>query len=292
MTRLGRTWGLAAAVLACAGAIGVGGCGTAEPDDPPGSTSGDVEPIGELAGPTVPLEDDGFSTILSLTLETGGEGRTLIAGQLKLARTGHAAEVRILIDGEEERSAEAREVDGGGSLVIACGCELEAGEHEVELQGQASSGTAPVAARSLVALDGVEYATEPQDGTGPLPPALNAAAFETSPVLVSGAPTTLADLSLAGTASGDRTLIVAQIGSTRATLNPAGIALLAGIGGQEADRLASLTSASTKVDAFTIAEPPSPGESVQLLGNIVGGGSTELNLVSLIVCPCGLETES
>lgn len=66
MARLGRTWGLAAAALACAAAIGVGACGTAEPDDPPGTTSGDVEPIGELAGPTVPLEDDGFSTILSL----------------------------------------------------------------------------------------------------------------------------------------------------------------------------------------------------------------------------------
>lgn len=104
-------------------------------------------------------------------------------------------------------------------------------------------------------------------------------------MLVSGAPTTLAELSIAGSASGDRTLIVAQIGSTRATVNPAGIALKAGIGGQEADRLASLTSASTKADAFTIAEPPSPGNSVQLLGNIVGGGSTELNLVSLIGLP-------
>lgn len=291
MTSLGRTWGLTLAALACAGAIAAGGCATEEPDDPPGTTAGDVEPIGELAGPTVPLQTDGFTNLLALTVEASGEGRTLIAGQLKLKRPDDLAEVRILVDGEEERSAEAREVDDG-ALVIACGCELDPGEHEVELQGQATSGTAPIAARSLVALDGIEYASEPQDGTGPLPPALSGTAFETSPVLVSGAATTLAELSVAGSAGGDRTIILGQIGATQSTVNTAGIAMQTGIGGEEAERVASLTAASTKIDAFTIDAPPAPGESVQLLGNIVGGGNAELNLVSLIVCPCGLETES
>lgn len=291
MMRFGRTWGLAAAAVACTAAIGTAGCG-GENADPPGSTAGDVEPIGELAGPTVPLDQNGFSTILAVTVETSGEGRTLIAGQLELKRPGDSAEVRIVVDGEEERTAEARQVAGSGSLVIACGCELDPGEHEVQFQGRAATGTAPVAARSLVALDGVEYETEPAAGTGPLPPALSGAEFETSPVLVSGAATSLAELSVAGTASGDRTLILAQVGSTRSTVEAEGIALQASIGGEEADRLASLTAASTKIDAFGLAAAPSPGASVELIGNVVGGGSTELNLISVIVCPCGLETES
>lgn len=291
MMRLGRTWGLAAAAVACSAAIGAAGCG-AENEDPPGSTAGDVEPIGELAGPTVPLDQKEFSNLLVLSLETGGEGRTLIAGQLELKRPGDSVEVRIVVDGQEERTAEARQVPGSSSLVIACGCELDPGEHEIQFQGRAASGVAPIAARSLVALDGVEYESEPATATGPLPPALSGAAFETSPVLMSGTAASLAELSVPGTTGGERTLIVAQIGSTMSTVDPEGIALQAGVGGEEATRLASLTAASTKIDAFTLSGAPAPGDSVELVGNVVGGGSTELDLVSLLVCPCGLETES
>jgi hypothetical protein len=291
-SRLGRISGLAAAALACASVIGFAGCGSGN-DDPPGATAGDIEPIGELAGPTVPLDDSGgFDNILALTVNATGEGKTLIAGQVQLAHPGSTAEVRIVVDGQEERGAEARQTAGGDSIVIACGCELAAGEHEVELQGEAVGGPVAISARSLVALDGVEYASEPQDGSGPLPPALDGAVLETSPVLVSGAATSLADLNVAGAASGDHTLIRAQIGSTRSTVDPSGVALQSGIGGQEATHLASVTDAAAKVDAFVVDGAASPGDSVELLGNVIGGGSTELNLVSLISCPCGLETES
>jgi hypothetical protein len=290
--RLGSTWGLAAALVVCAGAVGFAGCGSSN-DEPPGTTPGDVEPVGELAGPTVPLDDSGgFDNILSLTVETGGEGNTLIAGQVKLARTGSIAEIRIVVDDKEERTAEARQTASGDSLVIACGCELTKGEHEVDLQGRAISGPVPIAARSLMALDGVEYSSQPQEGSGPLPSALNGAVLETSPVLVSGAATTLAHVNVAGASSGDKTLIVTQIGSTRPTVDPEAIALDAGVNGEEADRLAALTEESTKIDAFTFDGPAPPGATIDLLGNVVGGGSTDLNLISLISCPCGLETES
>lgn len=289
MTRLGRTWGLAAAAVACVGAVALGGCGD-EPADPPGTTA-DVAPIGELAGATVPLEDDEFSTVLALTVETFAEGRTLIAGQLDLARAGDTAEVRLTVDGQEERSAEARQAPGG-ALVIACACEVDAGEHEIELEARSSGGPVPVAARSLIALDGVEYAGESEDAAGPLPPALSGAEIKTTPVLVTGSAVSLAEASVAGAESADQSLILAQIGSTKPTADTSGVALQAGIAGEEADRLASLTAASTKIDAFGLGSAPAAGGSAELLGNVVGGGTTELNLISLIVCPCGLETES
>ncbi|HYU60992.1 MAG TPA: hypothetical protein VEK39_09540 [Solirubrobacterales bacterium] len=290
--RPGWIRGLAALLLACASSIGFAACGSDE-DEPPGTTPGDVEPIGELAGPTVPLDESGgFDNVLALTVETTGEGRTLIAGQIELARPASPPEIRIVVDGKEERDAEARQTAGGDSIVIACGCELQPGEHDVELQGRSTAGAVPIAARSLVALDGVEYASEPQNGSGPLPAALNGAVLETSPVLVSAAPTSLADLDVSGAAGGDNTLIVAQVGSTRSTVDPAGISLEAGVGGEEADRLASIIAASTKVEAFGLGSAASPGSSVDLLGHVIGGGSTEVNLVSVISCPCGLETES
>ena len=64
------------------------------------------------------------------------------------------------------------------------------------------------------------------------------------------------------------------------------------IGGEEADRIASITSASTKIDVFTLDTASTPGESVEVLGNVIGGGNTELNLRYVVACPCGLETES
>jgi hypothetical protein len=295
MWRSGRTLWLALASLACAAATGLAACGS-EDEGPPDSTPGSVLPIGELAGPTIPLDESGFDPLLALTVEASGEGRTLIAGELKLSRPqgsgAGAPEVRIAIDGKQAREAEARQV-GDDRLVIACGCELEPGEHEVELQGRAVGGVAPVAARSLVALDGVEYETETPTGTGPLPPAINGSALETDPALVSGAPASLAQLDLAdGSASSQKLLVIAQVGSTRSAVDPRGIALQAGIGGEEAARIASLNAASSKIDVFTLETTPTAGEPVDLIGNIVGGGSTELDLRYVVSCPCGLETES
>jgi hypothetical protein len=288
---LGSTRGLAAALVVCAGTVGFAGCGSSD-DEPPGATAGDVEPVGELAGSSVPLDEGAFDNILSLTVEAEGEGRTLVAGQLELARTGSTPDVRLVVDGKEERTAEARESAGGDQLVIACACELTKGEHEIEFQGRAVSGSVPIAARSLMALDGVEYATEPQDGSGPLPPAINAAVLDTSAVLVSGAATTLAQLDVTGTTSGDRTIVLAQIGSTRSTVDPSGIALTAGVNGQETSVLASQVAEETEIAAFGLEGPASPGARIDLLANVIGGGSTDLNLIALVSCPCGLETES
>jgi hypothetical protein len=289
----GRTWGkVGVTAVACAAVLCFAACGSEE-EEPPGTTPGDVAPIGELAGPTVPLDDRGFDNILALTVETAGEGRTLIAGQLELARpSGAPAEVRIVVDGEEDRDAEARQV-GNDSIVIACACELEAGEHEVELQGRSSGGPAPIAARSLVALDGVEYSSEEPTGGGSLPAAVSGSVLETGPILVTGAPASLADLNLAGeSSSSEKMLILAQIGSTEPDADAAGVAMQAGVGGEEADRIASITSASTKIDVFTLEAATTPGEPIEVLGNVIGGGNTELNLRYVVACPCGLETES
>ena len=287
----GRTWGLALTALSCATAVGLAACGSGT-DEPPGTTPGDVAPIGELAGPTVRLESGGgFDNLLAITVDTTGEGLTLISGQIELARGG-TPEVRIVVDGREERSAEAIQAPGGDSIVVACGCDLEPGEHDVELQGQSPAGSVAIAARSLVALDGVEYANEPQPGSGPLPAALNGAVLETRPTLVSGASSSLASLVTTGSAGGDQSLIVTQIGSTKPTVDPSGIALSAGVGGEEATHVSTQVDASTKVDAFALSGPVSPGATIDLLGNVIGGGSADINLVSLISCPCGLETES
>jgi hypothetical protein len=299
---LGRSWGTAAvAVIACATTPALAGCG-GEEEEPPGSTPGAIEPIGELGGVTVPLDDKGgFENILALTVEASGEGQTLIAGQVELDRAGPGgaaaadAEIRIAIDGEEERAAEARSVagEGGGeALVIACGCNLDPGEHEVELQGQAVRGSVPVSARSLVALDGVEYSQDPAAaGTGgPLPPAINGTVLETDSALVTGAPSSLAELRTAGASTGDRLLIIAQVGSTRPAVEPTGIGLRAGVDGEEARRVATVPATNTKIDAFQLDAEASPGASVELLGRLIGGGSTELNLRSMITCPCGFES--
>jgi hypothetical protein len=296
----GRTWGTAAvALIACAATPALAGCGSEE-EEPPGSTPGAIEPIGEIGGVTVSLDAKGaFENILALTVDASGEDRTLIAGQVELGRTGPGgaaaadAEIRIAIDGEEERAAEARSVagEGGGeALVIACGCELDPGEHEVELQGRAVRGSVPVSARSLVALDGVEYSQDPEGaGTGgPLPPAINGTVLETDSVLVTGVPSSLAELRTAGASSGEQLLIIAQVGSTRPAIDPTGVGLQAGVDGQEAERVATVPAASTKIDAFQLDAAASPGAGVELLGRLIGGGSTELDLRSMITCPCGL----
>lgn len=287
----GRTWGLALTALAFSTAVGLSACGSST-DEPPAATAGDVAPIGELAGPTVRLDSGaGFDNLLAVTVDTSGEGVTLIAGQVELARGG-SPEVRIVVDGHEERSAEAIQAPDGDSIVVACGCDLEPGEHDVELQGQSPAGSVAIAARSLVALDGVEYADEPQPGSGPVPSALNGAVLETRPTLVSGAASSLASLITTDSGSGDPSLIVAQIGSTKPTVDPSGIELAAGVGGEEATHVSSEVDASTKIDGFVTDGPVSSGANLDLLGNVIGGGSADINLVSLISCPCSLETES
>jgi hypothetical protein len=286
---------VAMATLACAGALGLAACGEDE-EEPPGATPGDVLPVGELAASTVPMDDSGFDPLLALTVQAGGEGRTLISGEVKLSRPGGsgagAPELRLAIDGEREHDAETRLI-GDDRLVIACGCDLEPGEHEVELQGRSVGGVSPVAARALVALDGVEYATEEPTGGGPLPPAINGSTLETDPALVSEAPATIAELDLASGATGsEKLLVIAEVGSTRSSVDPRGIALDTLVGGEEATRIATVNAASTEIEAFTIEAAPAPGETVQLVGSIVGAGSTELDLLYLVACPCGLETES
>jgi hypothetical protein len=302
MIGVGRSWGTAAvALVACVAIAGLPGCGSDE-DEPPGSTPGAVEPIAELGGPTVALDArGGFENVLALTVDAGGEGRTLIVGQVEVDRPGPGgasagdAEIRIAVDGEEERAAEARSVVGSGggeALVIACACELAAGEHEVELQGRAVSGSVPVSARSLVALDGVSYSQDPEtSGTGgPLPPAISGTVLETDSVLVTGAPSALAELRTAGGVTGDQLLIIAQVGSTRPTVDPSGVGLQAGVNGEEAARVATVPAASTKTEAFQFDAAASPGATVELFGRLVGGGSTELNLRSMVTCPCGVES--
>ena len=285
---------MALAALACAAATIVAGCGSDE-DEPPGSTPGAVLPVGELAGPTIPLDESGFDPLLALTVEASGEGRTLIAGQVKLSRPqgrgAGEAEIRIAIDGDRSREAEAR-VIGDDTLVVACGCELEPGEHEVELQGRSVGGVSPVAARSLVALDGIEYETDAPAGTGPLPPAINGSALETDPILISEAPTSLSQVELSGDATGAQGLVIAQIGSTRSSADPGGIALQALAGGEEATRIATVDAAASKIDVFTLETAPSPGETIDLIANVVGSGSTELDLSYVVSCPCELETDS
>jgi hypothetical protein len=295
MRLAGRNLSLGLAALACAAAIGFAGCGSDE-DEPPGATPGSVLPVGELSGPTVPLDQSGFDPLLALTVEATGEGRTLIAGEIRLSRPeGQGAgepEVRIEIDGEEASEAEARQV-GDDRLVIACGCELEPGEHEVELQGRSEGGVSPIAARGLIALDGVEYATDAPTGGGALPPAINGSTLETDPTLVSGAPTSLAELSITGgSATSENLIVIANVGSTRSSVDPRGIALQTTVADQEATRIATVDAGSSAIDAFTLDATPATGDSVELIGNIVGGGSTELDLVYLISCPCGLETET
>ena len=295
MRRSGRTLSLALAALACAAAAAFAGCGSSE-EGPPGTTPGSVLPVGELAGSTIPLDESGFDPLLALTVEASGEGRTLIAGEVRLSRPqgrgAGVAEVRIAIDGDRSRDAEAR-VIGDDTLVVACGCDLEPGEHSVELQGRSVGGVSPIAARSLVAVDGIEYDNEEPAGSGPLPPAINGSTLETDPVLVSQAPTPLAKLDLAdGSASSQKLLVIAQIGSSRSSAGAQGVALQALVGGEEAARIAAIDSAESKIDVFTLDAAPSAGETVDLIGNVVGSGSTDLDLRYVVTCPCGLETES
>jgi hypothetical protein len=101
--RAGRTRGKAAtALIACAGTIALAACGDDEPE-PPGSTPGAIEPIGELAGPSVAIDDQGgFDSILALTIESAGDTPTLIVGQVAVGRPGKGAspadaEVRIAV---------------------------------------------------------------------------------------------------------------------------------------------------------------------------------------------------
>jgi hypothetical protein len=296
--RAGRTGGKAVtALIACAGAIVLGACGDDEPE-PPGSTPGAIEPIGELAGPSVPIDDQGgFDNILALTVESTGDARTLIVGQVAVGRPGKGAppadaEMRIAVDGKEERDAVARTVTGPGgddSLVIACACELDAGEHDIELQGRAAAGSTPILARSLIALDAVTYATEPTGTGGPLPPPINGAVLQTDSVLVTGAPSSLARLRIApGAASSEELLILAQVGSTKPSVEPAEVNLGVSVDGEQATRVVSAAAASTKFDVLRL-EDAAPGGSIELLGNIVGGGNAEFNLRSVVTCPCSVD---
>jgi hypothetical protein len=293
---VGRTWGKAAiALIVSAGAVALGACGEDE-DEPPGSTPGSIEPIGELAGESVPLDDQGgFDNILALTVESAGEAPTLIVGQVAVGRPGRGAsqvdaEVRIAVDGKEERDAEARTVPGEGgdeNLVIACACELGPGEHDVELKGRATQGSTPVSARALVALDSVSYDTEPSGSGGALPAAINGAVLETDSVLVTGAPSSLAELRIApGSADSDHLLILAQVGSTRASVDASAVTLEAGAGGEPAERVVGTPAASTRIDVFSLDGGAAPGESVDLFGNIIGGGNADVNLRSLVTCAC------
>jgi hypothetical protein len=297
--RAGRTRGKAAtALIACAGTIALAACGDDEPE-PPGSTPGAIEPIGELAGPSVPIDDQGgFDNILALTVESAGDTPTLIAGQVTVGRRGNGAaradaEVRIAVDGKEERDAEARTVtgpEGDESLVIACDCELDPGEHEVVLQGRSLAGSTPVLARSLIALDGITYATEPTGTGGPLPPAINGAVLETDSVLVTGAPSSLARLRLApGAAGSEELLILAQVGSTKSSVEPADVNLGVSVDGEQATRVVSAAAASTKFDVLRLDGGAAPGGSIELLGNIIGGGNAEFNLRSVVTCPCSID---
>ena len=283
------------AALACAATAAIAGCGSDE-DQPPGSTPGQVEPIGELAGPTVPLDQSGYDPLLALTVEVGGEGRTLLAGEVRLSRPKGSGvgvpQVRIAVDGQPERDAEARVV-GDDRLVVACGCNMEPGEHDVELQGRSTGGVSPIAARALVALDGIEYDTDEPTGSGPLPPAINGSTLETDQVLVTDAQTPLAQLDLADdSASSQRLLVIAEVGSTRSVVDPRGIALQAIVGGEDTARVANEDAPESVIDAFTLDTAPTPGATVDLSGNVVGSGSMQLDLRYLVTCPCGRETES
>lgn len=286
---------MALAAVACVLAAAVAGCGS-EKDEPPGSTPGQVAPVGELAGPTIPLDDSGFDPLLALSVEAAGAGQTLIAGEVKLsrpqARGAGSPEMRIAIDGEREPDAEARAV-GDDTVVVACACELQPGDHDIELQGRSVGGTTPIAARALVALDGVSYETDAPSGTGQLPAAISGSALETDSAMVAEAPTTLAQLDLADAPADSQGMVaVAEVGSTNPSVDPRGIALDLIVGDEKAARAANVEYAASAIDAFTLDSAPSSGEPVELIGNVVGAGSTQVDLRYLVVCPCGLETGS
>jgi hypothetical protein len=135
----------------------------------------------------------------------------------------------------------------------------------------------------------VSYDTEPPGSVGALPAAINGAVLETDSVLVTGAPSSLAELRIApGSADSDQLMILAQVGSTRASVEASAVTLEAGAGGEPAERVVGLPAASTRIDVFSLGDGAAPGESVELLGNIVGGGSAELNLRSLVTCACSV----
>lgn len=292
----GRIRGRAAIALAlCVPLIAVTGCGGGEegPEEEPPT----LEPVGELGGPTVSLDERGsFENILALDIDTGGEGLLLVAGQVEVGRRGAGgaagAEVRILVDGEMRHDAEARSVGGDlarETLIIACGCELGAGLHEIEFQGRATGGVSvPITARSLVAVDGIEYdGGQPQASEGPLPAAVNGATLQTGSVLVTDAPTELAELQLSG-GDGDSLLALAQV-SAKGDSDPQGLVLDANVGGEPAELLNIQPGANTKLDTFLAAGWES-GDTVDLLGRIVGGGNAEFDVRSVITCPCGIAT--
>ena len=113
--------------------------------------------------------------------------------------------------------------------------------------------------------------------------------LETDSVLVTGAPSSLAELRLApASAESDELLILAQVGSTRASVEPSDVTLGVSSDGEQATRVVTVPAASTKIDVLRLDGSASVGEGVELLGNIIGGGNAEINLRSLVTCPCSV----
>lgn len=137
----------------------------------------------------------------------------------------------------------------------------------------------------------MSYDSEPPGSVGALPAAINGAVLETDSVLVTGAPSSLAELRIApGSADSDQLLILAQVGSTRASVDASAVTLELGASGEPAERVVGIPAASTRIDVFSLDAGVVPGESVELLANIVGGGNAELNLRSLVTCACRVGT--
>jgi hypothetical protein len=238
-----------------------------------------------------------FDTLLALTANVEDEGSTLIVGQVVLGSGGAespGAELRLLVDGEEQRAAETRSVAGDGgrpTLVIACACEgAQPGEHEVELQARATGGSADIEARSLIALGGVQYENGAPPGGGPLPPAIIGSALEAGGLLVTGTPSSLVEARLLdGAEVPERLVLLAQVSAKEPGVAPQGIVLTAAVNGTEAERVTIASGAAEKLDVF-VAEGVEASEAVRLLGRVLGGGNAPLDLRALVVCPCSVES--
>ena len=288
----GRTWGLALTALACSTAVGLAGMRLGH-RRAAGATAGDVAPIGELAGPTVRLDSGGgFDNLLAVTVDTTGEGVTLIAGQVELRS-------RRVSRGQDRRRRPRGALRRGDP-----GARRRLDRGRVRLRPRAGRARRRAAGpvdgrvgRDRGALAGrTRWRRVRQRAPARLGPrALGAQ--RRRPRNASDARQRRRELARLADDDGVRgRRPVADRGSDR--LHQAhGRSLRASSWRRESGARRRRTSRRRSMrpprstPSLTAARS-SPGANVDLLGNVIGGGSADINLVSLISCPCGLETES
>jgi hypothetical protein len=236
----------------------------------PASTEGDIE-----QSPAQLRESDGYTTLVSTQVTTRGKDDALIAGQVALP-SGTTPDLRLKIDGEEERDAEVSASGKGDErfALVSCACKLPTGEHTVVLEGTAPSGETRVGARTLFVFDEVSF-----DDTGGDAVAQSALVTDETDVDAEGA-------TLAQTPAGDGSgpaMVIAAIAAPRSRTGMDNVRIAVEIGGDVANELAKTTIPSGKLSAYL--DDNGAGEPVVARGYTTNG-QVQVGAASLIVCNC------